>query len=52
MDPGLDRDILGIIRNEMDPGLDRDILGIIRNEMEPGLDRVYLVQSLIKWTLD
>ena len=52
MDAGLDRDILGVIRNEMDPGLDRDILGVIRNEMDLdemerngpyGLDRVYLV---------
>ena len=28
---GLDRVILGVIRNEMVTGLDRDILGVIRN---------------------
>ena len=31
MDPGLNRDILGVIRNEMDSGLDMDMLGVIRN---------------------
>ena len=38
MDPGLDREILGVISNELDPGLDRNILGLIRNEMDPGLE--------------
>ena len=38
MDPGLDRNILGVIGNVVDPGLDRNILGIIRNEIDPGFE--------------